>query len=168
MACRGGHVAITAEQRAQLEALPNGDDRYFFCVDEQWDAIGEEFRLDLDKAWDGIHRCLAQGTPNSRQLDTEWGTYPLNLPILGGKDLCDDPEYLVFLIEPAQIRDLNAAMREITEERFAQLYWKHCEGAWPEYGEEDLGYCWAYFQEMRDFFARVEPTGRTVVFTADQ
>jgi len=167
MACRGGLVAITAEQRAQLEAIPNGDDRYFY-IDSLLEEAGEEFNQELDKSWDALHRCLARGTPGSQKLDTEWGTYPLNLAILGGKDLSDDPGYLVFLIEPGQIGDLTAALQGISEERFAELYWKHCEGAWPEYGEEDLEYNLEYFEAMRDFFARVAPTGRAVVFTADQ
>ena len=167
MSCLGSHVAITAEQRARLEALPHGEDRYFF-IDALREEVDEALQQDLDISWDAIHRCLAQGLPDSEKLDTEWGTYPLNHVILGGKDLSDDRNYLIFLVEPDQVRDLTAALQGITEERFAELYWTHCKGAWPEYGEEDLEFNWDYFQAMRDFFARAMPTGRAVVFTADQ
>jgi hypothetical protein len=166
MSCLGSLVAITAEQRAALEALPSGEDRYFY-VDDLKEEAGEAFWQYLDKAWDALHRCLAQGTPGSEQLDTEWETYPLNLAIIGGKDL-SEPDYLVFLIEPGQIRDLTAALQGISEERFSELYWTHCKGALPEYGEDDLDFILGYFEEMRDFFARVAPTGRAVVFAADQ
>jgi hypothetical protein len=166
MSCLGSLVALTAEQRAKLEALPNGEERYFY-VDSVTEEAGEEYWQYLDKSWDALHRCLAQGTPGSEKLDTEWGTYPLNLAIIGGKDL-GDPDWLVFLIEPGQIGDLTAALQEISEEAFTALYWKHCKDAWPEYGEEDLEFNLGYFEEMRDFFARVAPTGRAVVFTADQ
>ena len=166
MSCLGSHIAITAEQRAHLEALPNGEERYFYICDLE--ELDEESWQTLDKSWDAIHRCLAEGTPDSEMLDTEWGAYPLKLAILGGKHLGEQGEYLVHLIEPGQVRDLTAALQEITEERFAELYWKHCKGAYPEYGEEDLGYSWGYFEEMRDFFVRIAPSGRAVVFSADQ
>ena len=167
MSCLGSLVALTAEQRAKLEALPNGEERYFY-VDSVKEEAGEEFWQYLDKSWDALHRCLAQGTPGSEQLDTEWGTYPLNLAIIGGKEMSDDDNYIVSLIEPEQLPDIAAALKDITEEQFAALYWRHCEGAFPEYGEEDLEFSMEYFEEMRDFFARVAPTGRAVVFTADQ
>jgi hypothetical protein len=47
-------------------------------------------------------------------------------------------------------------------------YFKHCKGAWPEYGEEDFEYTWGWFQDMRGFFERVAGGGRAVIFTADQ
>jgi hypothetical protein len=167
MACRGSHVAITAEQRKELEALPNAEDRYFY-VEELSDVVGEGFWQDLDKAWDAIHRCLTKAPPNSEFLDSHAGEYPLKLCILGGKELGDDTDYIVHLIEPDELADVAAALQGITEGQFAELYWKHCKDAWPEYGETDLGYSWSYFEAMRDFFARVAPAGRAVVFSADQ
>src|SRR5689334_22850974 len=69
MSCLGLLVALTAEQRAELEALPDGEDRYFY-VDDLMETNGEEFFQELDKSWDALHRCLAKGTPGSEKLDT--------------------------------------------------------------------------------------------------
>ena len=104
----------------------------------------------------------------SKKLDTEWGAYPLNLAIIGGKWLSDDPGFIVTMVEPEQLGDLAAALIGISEEQFTDLYRTHCKDAWPEYGEEDLEYNREYFHAMREFYARVAPTGRSVVFSADQ
>jgi hypothetical protein len=167
MSCLGLLVALTAEQRAQLEALPDGEDRYFY-VDSLMETSGEESYQELDKSWDALHRCLAKGTPGSKKLDTEWGAYPLNLAIIGGKWLSDDPGFIITMVEPEQLGDLAAALIGISEEQFTDLYRTHCKDAWPEYGEEDLEYNREYFHAMREFYARVAPTGRSVVFSADQ
>ena len=44
----------------------------------------------LDKAWDGIHRCLTEG-----QLGSEDGSYPLNAVILGGLPLYQGEDYVI-------------------------------------------------------------------------
>jgi hypothetical protein len=59
-------------------------------------------------------------------------------------------------------------MAAVTPCRFARAYVKHCKEAFPEYGPEDFGYSWGWFTEMRHFFARIGPTGRSEIFTADQ
>jgi hypothetical protein len=64
--------------------------------------------------------------------------------------------------------DLAAALKPIDKEWFSQKYWVHCKDAYPEYGEDDLGYTWAYFEELRDFIARMAGNGRSIIFTVDQ
>ena len=167
MSCLSLLVALTPEQRTELEALPDGEDRYFY-VDSLMETNDKEFWQELDKSWDALHRCLVKGTPGSEKLDTEWGTYPLNLAIIGGKEMSNDPRFLVMIVEPEQLGDLATALKGISDEQFADLYWTHCKDAWPEYGEEDLEYNLEYFHAMRDFYSRVAPTGRSVVFSADQ
>lgn len=49
-----------------------------------------------------------------------------------------------------------------------ERYFRHCKGAWPEYGEEDFEFMWGWFQPLRDYFTRMAGTGRSVIFTADQ
>jgi hypothetical protein len=162
------HSAITAEQRAHLEALPNGEERFFYLADEIFEEVGEAFQQEMDKSWDSIHRCLTQSPPGAEMIYSEDGTYPLKLAILGGKDLSDDPSYIVTLIEPHQVPDLAQAMAGISRERFTELYWHHCRDYAPEFGEQDLEYSLEYFEYLRDFLARIAPTGRAVVFFADQ
>src|SRR5262249_4031598 len=100
--------------------------------------------------------------------DSEAGSYPLNQAVLGGRLLYDRDDYIITLIEPAAVCDLSEALAQVSECRLARLYVKWCKGAWPEYGPEDFGYTWHWFTELRPFLARIAPTGRSVVFTADQ
>lgn len=167
MACRGMHSAITAEQRAHLEALPDGEERYFY-LNDIYEELGDDYQQHMDKSWDAIHRCLTQSPPGEALLDTAAGSYPLKLAIIGGKELSQDPSYLLYLIEPNDVPVLAQAMAGISPERFAELYRHHCRGYAPEFGDEDLEYSFAYFEELRDFLARIAPTGRAVVFSADQ
>lgn len=37
-----------------------------------------------------------------------------------------------------------------------------------EIGEEDFEYSWAYFEEMRSFYAKVAAADRAIVFAIDQ
>lgn len=125
---------------------------------------------ETDKAWDGIHRCLAEWSPNVNggALDKQ-GSYPLNLCVLGGRKIMDhEDRYIIRLIEPAEIIDLSAVLEPITKDWMRARYFKHCDGAWPEFGEEDFEYTWEWFEHLRAFFARVVSNGRAVIFAVDQ
>ena len=89
--------------------------------------------------------------------------------MLGGKKILDDEgNYIIRLIAPNEVVDIAAALEPIDKKEMRERYFKHCKGAWPEYGEEDSEYIWEYFNEVRDFFKRMAGNGRTVIFTADQ
>src|SRR5882724_5552172 len=84
MSCLGSLVAITAEQRAELEALPNGEDRYFY-VDDLKEGAGEEFWQYLDKAWDALHRCWPRVRPVPRSSTRSGEPTRSILPSLAAK-----------------------------------------------------------------------------------
>jgi len=67
MACRGYFLALDEPCVALLLAQDGNDERLIEVIKE----------LDMDKAWDGIHRCLTEG-----RLGGEDGTHPLNAVIL--------------------------------------------------------------------------------------
>lgn len=181
MGCLGVHFAVTDEQRAGLEAAADDDARIRYLqevVEEGWD---EENLVETDKAWDGIHRCLGEFPPDTPYfypvdpkhggwaLPEDHGTPPLKLCVLGGRRLMEEENrYFIRLIEPDEVVAVSAAIDAIDEDEMRTRYFRYCKGAWPEYGEEDFGYCWAYFEELREFFRRVAGSGRTVVFSADQ
>jgi hypothetical protein len=171
MACRGGYFAITPEERAKLMALATGRERADY-LDELYDDA--TFQT-LDKAWYVMHRCLANYPNEDYGLDDEkdakYGTYPLKLAVYGGQDINidNDDGWIMRLIEPHQLPDLARAMDAIDDKAFAERYWaSSSEEANIEHGEEDLEYTLAYFSEARDFFKRMNDTGRTIVFLADQ
>lgn len=125
---------------------------------------------ETDKAWDAIHRCLSEWSPevNGGVLD-EQGSPPLNLCILGGRKVMDsENRYIIKLIEPDQVGQLSAALEPITKDWMRERYFKYCDGAGPEFGEDDFEYTWQWFVPLRDFFAGTASTDRAVIFTVDQ
>jgi uncharacterized protein DUF1877 len=181
MVARGVHYALTNDQYEGLRAQPDDFSRIEYLTIEIGEPAVEAFLQDTDKAWDAIHRCLGDFPPDTPwfypvdpeygayALPEDFGSYPLKLCILGGRKLMDDESlYFMRLIESHEVADVAEALKSVTEHWFAQKYWAQCKGAWPEYGEEDLGYAWSWFEPLRDFFIRMAPTGRPIVFTADQ
>jgi hypothetical protein len=61
----GVHFAITSEQERSLLAADDEGDRDAVAelleeIEEFWDD--DALKVDTDKAWDAIHRCLTDGT----------------------------------------------------------------------------------------------------------
>lgn len=181
MSCLGVHFAITQAQREALLALSDDDARIDYVqmeIERDWDP---EFAQASDKAWDAMHRCLSDWppeTPHFYPVDPQYGTYALpedhgdlslKLCVLGGRKVTDDESvYFIRLIEPEEVTALVPALARIDKPWMREKYFTHCRGAWPEYGEEDFEYTWVHFEEVRDFFKRMNGNGRSVIFTADQ
>lgn len=181
MVARGVHFAITAEQRAGLESQTDDQERVYFVqekIEEPWDR---NHLQETDKAWDAIHRSLSEWPANTPHfypvtpehgayaLPEDHGSYPLKLAVLGGKRLQESEDsYFIRLIEPSEVVNLVPALKAIAKDDLRTRYFRHCKGAWPEYGEEDFEYTWEYFELLRDFFEKMAGNGRTVIFTVDQ
>ncbi|MPY70772.1 MAG: DUF1877 family protein [Alphaproteobacteria bacterium] len=163
---RGAHFAITPAQRETLLSFADDEGRWDYVrsvIEVEWDR---KHLQETDKAWDPIHRCLTEHPPGVEELDPDAGTPPLNLCIMGGRQLMEDEyDYIIRLIEPEQVSPLAEAMWPLDEEWFARKYRVHCKDAWPEYGEEHCGYAWAYFEDLKYFFRRMAPRGRPIIFT---
>jgi hypothetical protein len=181
MAARGIYFALTDAQRRKLEAAPTDEDKIDVVQLEIETAWDRKFLQETDKAWDAMHRCLSDWPPNTPYfypvdpeeggyaMPEDHGAYPLKLCVLGGKRLIEDESrYFIRLIEPREVEDLAKALQPIDKKWLRAKYMRHCEGAWPEYGEDDMEYTWAYFDEVRAFFRRMAGNGRCVIFTADQ
>ena len=171
MACTGSYFAVTPAQLASLEALTTAQDR----ADMLDEMYSEDTCLDLDKSWSGMHRCLATIPPNGKEYvtaeDTEtFGTYPLKLAIMGGRDfnIDHDASWIVCVIDQEHVAPLATAMAAIDEADFSERYAKYCRDVFPEFGEEDREYTWAYFTEARDYLQKLAGAGKAVVFLADQ
>lgn len=181
MAARGVFFAITDDERAKLLSFDNDDDRIEYVaetIEEEWD---EDHLVETDKAWDAMHRCLSDFPPDTPwfypvapesgayALPEDHGAYPLKLCVLGGRRVTDDESrYFIRLVEAEQVTDVAAALAKIDKAALQEKYFRHCKGAWPEYGETDFEYTWEYFEAVRDFYQRMAGKGRAVIFTADQ
>ncbi len=169
MSCLGVHIALAEEQRNRLESLESDELRIDYIIEELYEDWDEEHFFETEKAWDAIHRCLTGQKPNTKESDPNAGTYPLKLCILGGRQILNDETNWIFrLIENKEVRDVAAALAPLDEVWLSERYWKHCEGAWPEYGEEDHEYTCVYFLALKEYFERMAMTDRSILFSADQ
>lgn len=157
----GVHFAITAEQAKELLDADGDDDAVSEITGRiEEDRADDALTVHTDKAWDAIHRCLTGGT-----LDPDAGEYPLSLAVVGGRHLHDEI-YVVF-VEPAQVRDVAAALAGIDKPwlraRFDAIDDPDYAGA----GDDgDFEYTWEGFVDVRGFFQRAAAAGRAVIFTA--
>ncbi|MET7419933.1 YfbM family protein [Dactylosporangium sp. NPDC005555] len=148
----GVHFAVTAEQEKALLKAARNDEVGDLVEDlgEDWDD--ESMKVDSDKAWDALHRCLGD-------------EYPLSHAILGGEDLHE--EYWVVHVTAEQVRDVAAALRGLDRawlrERFDAFDKDDYAGAGDD---RDFEYTWGNFADIRAFYDRAATAGRAVVFTA--
>ncbi|MEV2238375.1 YfbM family protein [Micromonospora sp. NPDC049891] len=156
----GVHFAITSEQGRSLLAADDGDEvgELLEDIEESWDD--DASKVDTDKAWDAIHRCLTDGT-----LDPEGGVYPLSHAVLGGRHLDDD--YYVVYVSAAKVRDVAEALRTVDRtwlrRRFDAIDDRDYDGA---HDDEDFEYTWRNFVDVKAFYDRAAAAERAVIFTA--
>jgi hypothetical protein len=167
MGCRGVHFALSEAEVEHLRSLPSERERLDYVIEDleiSYFADREEYLAESDKAWDAMHRVLADG-----ELTWDGGDYPLNHVVLAGELLYTEPDYIMSLKSPEQVRDIAAALPRVTEAEFRRRYF----AIDPEvYGcpvnEEDFAYTWDWFQHVRRLYTKAAAEGRYALFTADQ
>jgi Domain of unknown function (DUF1877) len=104
----GVHFAVTPQQEHLLLTADSDDDDLvddlLEDMEESWDD--PSLKVDTDKAWDAIHRCLTDGS-----LDPDGGEYPLSHAVLGGRHLHED--YYVVHVSAADVRDVARALHGV-------------------------------------------------------
>jgi hypothetical protein len=160
----GVHFALTPDVEKRLLAADGDDD-----VIEIVQALEEE-GLDeppdvcqTDKAWDAIHRCLADG-----QLTYDGGEFPLRAVILGGRQLVEEADYTVSYVPASDVPQIATALAAVDEEwlraRYERLAGTDYDGP---LGDDDFDYTWANLQDVVEFYAAAADRGRAVIFTVD-
>ncbi len=164
MACLGVHFALTDGDLATLLDLEGDEARLTFVRDvlEERDLGGPD-SAQSDKAWDALHRLLADG-----ELTLDGGEYPLSHVVLGGESLYDGEDFLMTLKTAAEVRDIARALKDLSEAEFRRRYAQLAPDYDGEAGEEDLRYTWEWFQGVRELYFRAAEAGKSVIFTADQ
>jgi hypothetical protein len=167
MGCLGVHFSLSAEEVQRLRDFADENDRLNYLrehIEEEYFAEHEDRMVESDKAWDAMHRTLADGL-----LAEDGGEYPLNHLILGGEQLYVESDYIMVLKTPGQVRDVAAVLPHVDEAEFRRRYFAiDADDYGPEFGEDDFGYTWSYFEEVRSFWLRAASEGRFVLFTASQ
>jgi len=167
MGCLGVHFALSNADVEHLHSLPDERDRLTYVVEEvekTYFADRKEYLAESDKAWDAMHRALADG-----ELTWDGGEYPLNHVVLAGELLYTEPDYIMSLKSPDQVRDIAAALPAVTVGEFRRRYFAiDPESYGSPLNEEDFGYTWEWFQNVRRLYLKAADEGRYVLFTADQ
>ncbi len=167
MSCLGVHFALTDDDATKLRALATDESRLEFVTEDIEDRyfVGDKpFVGESDKAWDAMHRTLADG-----ELTWDGGTYPLNHTVLGGERLYLGDDYIMILKTPAQVKDIAAALEPLTEQDFRRRYDAIDADSYDsDLSDEDFAYTWEWFQTVRDLYSKAAEEGRYVLFTADQ
>lgn len=167
MGCLGVHFALDAQTVLKLRSFASEGERLEHLreeLEEEYFASRKEWLAETDKTWDAIHRTLTDG-----EIGWDNGTYPLNHMILSGELLYTSDDYIMSLKTPAQVRDIAAALRDMTEDQFRRDYFRIDPSSYGfPVSEEDFGYTWFWFQSLREFYYRTAEAGRYMLFTADQ
>jgi hypothetical protein len=162
MAGLGMHLAIGEDVVARL--LAADDDAAVIALVEEIEERSEPgFSFGTDQAWDPLHRCLTDGT-----LSVAAGSFPLSHAVLGGVQLCEDPEYLVSLVRADQVSAVADALAPVDA---AWLRRRYDALEFPGYGRvrgaEDFAYLWANVAGIAAFYEAAAQDGRTVIFSVE-
>ena len=166
MGCLGVHFSLSRDEVESIRAVEESERVAYLQenIEEDFFANHTDRLAQSDKAWDAIHRALADGN-----LTWDGGKYPLNHVILAGELLYTRPDYIMSLKDPDIVRDVAAALPAITEEDLRRRYFAIDTQKYPfPLNEEHFEYTWDWFNEIRTFWLRAAAEGRYVLFTADQ
>lgn len=167
MSCLGVHFALTEAEVEKLRSIRSEKKRLEHLqevIEETYLSEHPEWAAESDKAWDAMHRALADG-----ELTWEGGEYPLNHTVLAGELLYTRADYIMSLKSPQQVRDIAAALEPITEADFQRRYQAISPCSYgEELTDEDFQYTWDNLQDVRRLYRDAAAAGRWVLFTADQ
>jgi hypothetical protein len=161
MGCLGVHFALTKEEAAALLSATDDEEVLRIVqeeIEQRWD---KKWLQETDKAWDAIHRCLTDGS-----LEVGLGT-PLELCILGGRELYEGTDYIVCFLTVAEVKEVAEAIKGIKKPWMRERY-SEMDDDYPCPSDDDFDYTWGWFQGVKKFFQKAAKAGRTVIFTASQ
>jgi hypothetical protein len=161
MACRGVHFALSPDE-AEKVVSADDDEELMAVVEEIEDRWDRDWLVETDKAWDAIHRCLTGGT-------LEYGRTSLHKCVLGEVSRHEGDDYIVNLLGPEEVKEVAAAIGGLDEAWIRRAYFAIDPNDYEmELTEDDFGYTWENFVDLRAFFEKAARHDRAVVFTVDQ
>jgi hypothetical protein len=112
-------LALTREHAKRIFAQPGGEQlRQLLEELRQTSDLKKSGRvLELGNLWDPLHRCLTEG-----ELDPNSGDVPLNLAILGGRQLHQGNEWAAAMVRPDMTTFVAEALGDVKEEEFRQKF----------------------------------------------
>lgn len=170
MACRGVHFALKKGQEEKLLSLETDAEVMEYVQEELEEAWDEPWVLETDKAWDAIHRCLTDGSLQSKGNDIR------EKCILGGRSLYEGDDYIISYITADDVRAVSEVIEDIDEQTFRgkffglkkKFLWFDRTDYQGPLDEDDFEYSRANFEELRVFFKKAADAGYAMIFTVDQ
>lgn len=167
MSCLGVHFAITQEEATKLKSIKSDSDRLEFLQEEietTYFNDHPELKAESDKAWDAMHRLLADG-----ELSYYDGPEPLRFTVIGGDPIYAESDYIMSLKTPEQVKQVSVAIASISKEDFRKKYDLMDEKKYRcQKSTEDFEYTWDWFTGVVGLFQKAAAENRYVLFTADQ
>ncbi|MFZ6745415.1 YfbM family protein [Undibacterium sp. JH2W] len=167
MSCRGVHFALTAEEVATLTSIEDEDSRLQYLQEEietRYFEESKDYLAESDKAWDAMHRTLADGL-----LSWDGGDYPLNHTVLAGELLYTGDDYIMSLKTPEQVLAISQALAILNVTEFRKKYDQiDASNYGDNLSDADFEYTWEWFQNVRKLYAHAAVEKRYVLFTVDQ
>ncbi|MGL4419989.1 MAG: YfbM family protein [Gemmataceae bacterium] len=179
MAGRGGFNTITPEQMERLLAIRYESDLDDEACDE---AIMEEVSrieeaidfaspdfLDIDKAWEAIHRCLTGDQTPDGMVNPNAGRSPLRLCVLGGVKLIEGDHHIVALVKPVEVLKVADALAKIDKAGLRKRFFRLDPEVVSSYpiDDDEFEYTWSNFARLPTFYRRAADQGRAILFIAD-
>jgi hypothetical protein len=150
----GVHFALTAPQLQALRAAQGEEQVVLEWVRELEEAWDESALCESSKAWEPLHRVLADGGV-------------LELAVLGGRRLLPAGRgYTAVLVPPDDVRSVAAGLLALTEPWFHERVRTLGLAGYAE-DEGERRWLWKQLCALRDFYVRTAEQQRAVLFTAD-
>ena len=150
------------------ESLEDKEEKQSNAVRRALSAVSKKNRklaLDLDKAWDGIHRCLS----GTQEFDDQTGDQPLSHCILGGAIL-DVDDLVIRLVDLPKVVEVAEHLSWVTEEWFRSRYLWIQE---PDFlgrfshDEDDFSYHWSSIPYLQEYYRKAAAEEKLVLFSGD-
>jgi hypothetical protein len=161
---RGFHIALARENAKSLFGLKDDASIRKFLDDlkARPDMKKSGRVLDIGVFWDPIHRCLTEG-----ELDPAAGDFPLNVAVLGGKQLLQGKEYTAVLIRPDVTRFIADALGELEEDDVRKKFFALKGGSYQQpIDEKHFMEMWLRLLDLKVFFEAASENMEAVVFMA--
>lgn len=160
---QGIHYALDIVEQDVLEEIKT-DGALFSFMEIIMRHRLKKWYQSTDKAWEAIHRCLADGTFDYQSRE------PMGNCILSGDNMYEgEPQtWYISYLDPRDVKEVAPALKPVTKgwmrKQYANIDPK--EYGWP-LSEEDFAYVWHWFLPLRAFYQRAAKYDRGVLFKAE-
>jgi hypothetical protein len=157
----GVYFALKAKDATNLFDAAGDEEALEVLLEEMEEEWDEAWLLEVDKAWDALHRCLTNGSLSFESLS------PLHQCVLGGRQLYPGEDCIVSFLDSENVKNVAAVIQPIDETWMRQKYEKIPPESYPDpLSEDDFQYIWTTFTEVKTFYRKAARYNRAVIFTA--